>query len=208
MGCPKCEVMSKSVRDISACREPGTQDLVVPEGESLVLSPHVDKYAALFVQINPKTMREMKEIIGVPDGLHATSGREKLSLSSAPAKFVGQNGPEAGAANVFVRVAAKEFIYRDSAPMAAFVPQMERLLPSVVLHVALIQDLIVRQNSTLVIPRGVDRLTVRDVTIERGGRLAIRGGNVLIRAQSFRGQLPSPRFTVGGITVATRATVK
>ena len=203
MGCPKCDAMRKPVQDVSACRGAGTQDLVVPEGESLILSPHVDKYATLFVQINPKSMREMKEIIGVPDGLHATGGREKFSLPSAPVRFVGQSGPEAEAANVFVREAAKEFIYRDSVSTAAFVLPMERLLPTVLLHVGLIQDLIVRQNATLVIPRGVDRLTVRNVTIERGGRLVLQGSNVLIRARSFRGQLPSPpRFTLGITTVA------
>ena len=202
MGCPKCDAMSKSVQDVSACWEVGREDLVVSEGESLVLGPHVDKYATLFIQINPKSMREMKEIVGVPDGLHATGGLEKFSLPSAPVRFVGQQGPEAEVANVFVREAAKEFIYRDSVSTAAFVPQMEKLLPIVFLHVGLIQDLIVRQDSTLVIPRGVDRLTVRNVTIERGGRLVIQGSNLLIRAKSLRGPMPLPPDIILGITTA------
>ena len=162
----------------------------VPEGESLVLSPHVKKYAPYFIQIVPKTLSEMKEIIGVPDGLHATCGHRKLSLPSAPLRFVGTGGPEADIANAFVRKATEEFIYRDSVSVAAFVPILEGLLPAVVLHVGLFQDLIVRKNSTLTIAREIDRLTVRNVIIEPGGRLVLRGSNLLIKARSFRGGIP------------------
>jgi len=151
-------------------------------------------------------MREMKGIIGVPDGFHATVGREKFGLSFAPVRFIGQEGPEAEAANVFVRAAAEEFIYRDSVSTAAFVPKMETVLADVLLNVVVLRDLIVRRNATLVIPRGVDRLTLRDMTIERGGRLVIKGSNVLIRARSSRGQIPpSPGVTQGFNTATTAA---
>jgi hypothetical protein len=39
MRCPKCDAVSKPIRDVSACREAGTQDLVVPKESRSYLTP-------------------------------------------------------------------------------------------------------------------------------------------------------------------------
>jgi hypothetical protein len=187
----------RGISDIDL-RAPGTEDFVVSEGETTVLSPSQEKYASLFARIRPNSLEEVKEIIGVPDGLHATSRRGVDDLSPALAQAVRERRREPQAINAFLNAAAKEFIFRDSESAAPFVPHIEQRLEVVVL-VALIQDLTIGKNATLIIPREIDRLTVRNLTIGRGARLVIQGNNLLVYAKALRGESRPDIFVGGGV---------
>lgn len=170
---------------VPATVTPGTSDLRVGAGENVTLSPDSPQFGACYLQIRPRTIDEVRKLIGLSeDG--AKSARDEASClpQVACAPVISPDDLESTDAEVRERAhdlahqASREYLRSaDPQHLSPWRPVLNRFLQlsESVLNVAALAEIEVASGATLTISRNTHAVYARNVSIHGAGRIVCKG---------------------------------
>lgn len=189
------------------------QDLIVEEGETVVLSYTSDKFKRFYQKIKPESVDHLKELMGVPRQFQKTrssirntsftcvpgssSSLRKSSVNIfsrmiSPAVLTDDKSPEEDKieARKFAREAARQYIYGDSAEVIHQKPLIEKYLElrDMCLFIPMFKNITVYNEGTLSISANTYVVRANRVRLYGTGQI-VCDGPTTFDCLSFEGKL-------------------
>jgi hypothetical protein len=194
-----------------------TDGLRVESGETVVLSPSSSRFKAVYERVQPKSISEVRAILGLSESSAKAVARRRCCQPSVAGKAVmtpdDLDSPDpavATRARALAYAVAEEYVRSpDPTHLSSWVPALDRFigLSQASLNVAtFLSDIDVADGATLTISSSTHALRANAVRIHGTGRIVCQG-DLTFKIASLEGLVSSSVGSLGGRSVAPTGTL-
>jgi hypothetical protein len=175
---------------LSAANVQTSNNLEVPDGQTVVLDAADKRYAKQVAQLRPKSIDDLKAWFGVPDAAFVTPA---AAMAAQPGTVIPVHDAYTPAQTTGLYSLARSYVFGHSASVnRAQLPALNQWLTSIasVINTILFQDIHVAVNATLVVNASITVLFARYITIDQGGLIKIKCSYGGINCAGIKGYVP------------------
>jgi hypothetical protein len=172
------------------------QDLVIPQGKSYVISPKDPKMPNVTwidkggVTVKPRSFKELKLMIGIPDKAVGNLPRRHIPVSriASPEVLRTHGAPRLELTRSALEI-AKGYLYSDSKMFAHYLPYLEEFFGKYEIFIPVFRNITIEKDAVLIINSSVKSLYANNIIIKSGGLLKSKSDTLHIVCDSLQGNL-------------------
>jgi hypothetical protein len=175
------EVVNPALKLVATGFAPGTANLDVPKGQTIVLSPAAPQFHAHYRQIRPQTIDQVRELFWLlrpaPTGVKTHIAEAVAAIGRKPIDIKDLESPDLRVrrtARLQAYQVATEYVrHADVSSLASWKPVLDRylVLNKAVLNIAALLDIVVASGATLQISKDTHAIYARNFIIHGNGRV-------------------------------------
>lgn len=193
----------------------GQPDLILEEGETTTLSAEYERFKAVYREIRPKNLEEVRQAIGVPRELVEQSKTSSCVCADADkgrlvtAEDLDSDDEEVrGAALRTAHQLTRDMVMKGLPIASHRNSLLDRYITAINPRIllAVMGDVVVNNGATLNISKNTHALYANRIKLYGSGRIVCDGPKTF-RCISFQGKLPTPVFQPANTLTAARRVI-